>query len=445
MHHTVRAIAALAAVVLLSACGVTTSRPAAAERATPGPTVAPRATPDMPAPTAGDQRREAAVQVRRLAAAAAQQPTDAVVRRDLGFALVQLVRETGDASGYARAEVAFREASELDPADPLVLVGIGAVQLGRHEFGAALDTGRQAVALDPELSAAHGVVVDALVELGRYEEAVDSLQVMVDLRADLASLARVSYLRELYGDLPGALEAMLGAARAGSVEPEGQAYVGAILGTLLVWNGRPAEAREAWERSLALVPGYAPALAGLGRLATADGDHVAAIEAFRAAADALPLPEHVIALGESTLLAGDRERAADAFALARLQTRLLQAAGVGTDLELALFEADHGDPALALELATRAYEERRTIRTADALAWALHRNGRSRDAVPLAEEALRLGTRDPLLRYHAGAIAAAMGDDDRARDDLALALEVDAGFSPVGAREARTLLASLDG
>lgn len=431
MHHTVRAIAALTAVVLLSACGATPSTPPGAR-----PTPTPRVTTATSAPPATPSRP---------ATAAAERPNDAAAHRDLGFALLQLVRDTGDASGYARAEAAFAQARAIDPADPVVLVGIGAVQLGRHEFAAALDTGRQAIALDPELVAAHGVVVDALVELGRYEEAIDALQVMVDLRADLASLARVSYLRELHGDLPGALDAMLEAARAGSREPEGQAYVTAILGTLLVWNGRPAEARMAWERSLELVPRYAPALAGLGRLATADGDHRAAIDAFREAADALPLPEHVIALGEAALVAGEGRRAADAFDLARLQTQLLQAAGVGTDLELALFEADHGDPALALELATRAYEERRTIRTADALAWALHRNGRSRDAVPLVEEALRLGTRDPLLRYHAGVIAAATGDEDRARDELALALDVDAGFSPTGAREARRLLASLGG
>lgn len=442
MHHPVRAIAAMTALVLLGACGATTSTPLATARPTPDSAIAPRATPDSPAVAAPDQRPAAAA-VQRLAAAAAERPNDAVVRRELGFALLQLVRDTGDASGYTRAEAAFREAMELDPADPLVLVGLGAVQLGRHEFGAALDTGRKAVDLDPGLPAAHGVVVDALVELGRYDEAIEALQVMVDLRADLASLARVSYLRELHGDLPGALDAMLEAARAGSTEPEGQAYVTAILGTLLVWNGRPEDARSAWERSLALVPGYAPALAGLGRLATAEADQQAAIEAFGAAADALPLPEYVIALGEASLVAGDDRGAADAFALARFQTQLLQAAGVATDLELALFEADHGDPVLALELATRAYDERRTVRTADALAWALHRNGRSGDAVALVDEALRLGTRDPLLRYHAGAIAAATGDDARARDDLGLALEVDAGFSPTGAREARALLASL--
>ncbi|HET7727719.1 MAG TPA: tetratricopeptide repeat protein [Candidatus Limnocylindrales bacterium] len=444
MHHTVRAIAALTAVALLSACGGNTPTTVPSDGATPGPTIAPRATPDMPPPAAQVQRL-AAAQARRLAADAAERPNDASVRRDLGFVLLQLVRDTGDAGGYARAEAAFREAMDLDPQDPLVLVGIGAVQLGRHEFDAALDTGRQATALDPELPAAHGVVVDALVELGRYDEAVEALQVMVDLRADLASLARVSYLRELHGDLPGALDAMLEAARAGSTEPEGQAYVTSLLGTLFVWNGRPEEARAAWEQSLALVPGYAPAVAGIGRLATGEGDHEAAVEAFRAASDALPLPEYVIALGESSLVAGDDRGAAEAFDLARLQTQLLQAAGVGTELELALFEADHGDPASAVALATRAYEERRTIRTADALAWALHRNGRSRDAVALVDEALRLGTRDPLLRYHAGAIAAVMGDDDRARDDLALALDVDPGFSATGAREARALLASLGG
>ena len=71
------------------------------------------------------------------------------------------------------------------PDDALVLVGIGGLQLGEHEFAEALETGRQAVELSPNLAAARAVVVDALVELGRYDEADEAAEEMLAIRADL--------------------------------------------------------------------------------------------------------------------------------------------------------------------------------------------------------------------------------------------------------------------
>ena len=115
------------------------------------------------------------------------------------------------------------------------------------------------------------------------------------------------------------------------------------------------------------------------------------------------------------------------------------------DLDFALFEADHGDPSRALQLAQAAYETAPTIRAADAVAWAFHRLGRDAEAQPFVDEALRLGSRDPLLRYHAGAVAAALGGTETARRDLELALATDPGFSATGAEDARRILATLGG
>ena len=69
--------------------------------------------------------------------------------------------------------------------------------------------------------------------------------------------------------------------------------------------------------------------------------------------------------------------------------------------------------------------------------------GRDLEAKPFVSEALQLGTRDPLLRYHAGAVSAALGDAAAARRDLELALATDPGFSATGAQEALRILATL--
>ena len=382
-------------------------------------------------------------EIARLQAAVAADPDDADAQRDLGLAILQRIRETADPTLYTPAAAAFEAARSLAPDDALVLVGIGGLQLGKHEFAEALETGLQAVELSPNLASARAVVVDALVELGRYDEAEAAAGEMLGIASDPSTLSRVSYLAELHGKLDVALAAIKLAAATPGLVPENAAFTEALLGNLLVYTGDAAGAAEAYERALDQVPAHAPSLAGQGRLAVGAGDLDAAIELFGRAAGILPLPEYVIALAEAQQAAGLTDEAAENVALARVEIQLFEASGVIVDVDLALFEADHGDPARALEFAQAGYAATPTVRAADAVAWALHRLGRDEEAQTYSDEALRLGSRDPLLRYHAGAIAAALGQTEAARGDLELALATDPGFSATGAADARRILASL--
>ena len=440
----------LAAVLIVAGCAgptapsappATAAVPTQDGTASVAPTTDPAATPvpsSTPAPIATTSATQELIDF--LLDAVAADPSDGSAQRDLGLALLQRVRETADPSLYPRAEAALDAARALLPDDPLVLAGIGGLQLGRHEFKDALATGQATLEAFPGYSTARGVVVDALVELGRYKEAFAAAEALAVDSPDLASLARLSYAYELQGDLEGALAAMEQAAASPGLAPENTAYVLALVGQLRRLTGDPEGARAAYDEALKLVPDHAPSLAGLGRLAVGRGDLEEAKTRFERAAGIVPLPEYVIAHGETLEALGDMAGARDQYELATVLITLFQANGVVVDVDLALFEADHGDPTRALELATAGYASSPTIRAADATAWALHRLGRDEEAATWSAEALRLGSRDPLLRYHAGAIAAALGRTEEARQDLQAALATDPGFSPTGAAEARRLL-----
>ncbi len=443
----------LAALVIVAGCAgpvtpapsppsslLPTPRPSATGAPTAGPagTSAPSATQAPISTTSATQEL-----IDFLLDVVAQDPTDGVAQRDLGLALLQRVRETADPSLYPRAEVALDAARELLPDDPLVLAGIGGLQLGRHEFASALKTGQAALKAFPGYPSARGVVVDALVELGRYEDAFKAAEAYAADSPDLASLARLSYAHELRGDLDGALAAMEQAAASPGLAPENTAYVLAQVGQLRRLTGDQEGAARAYAEALTLVPDHAPSLAGLGRLAVGRGELEEARKRFERAGAIVPLPEYVIALGETLEAMGDDAGARDQYELAAVLITLFQANGVVVDVDLALFDADHGDAARALELATAGYADAPTIRAADATAWTLHRLGRDEEAARWSAEALRLGSRDPLLRYHAGAIAVAMGEVADACRDLEAALATDPGFSATGAAQARRLLDSL--
>ena len=182
-----------------------------------------------------------------------------------------------------------------------------------------------------------------------------------------------------------------------------------LLGGLELLRDRPAAARAAYRAALAAVPGHPLAQAGLARLAAARGDLDGSIRRWSALVARLPLPEHVLALGEARLAAGRAGAARRDFRLVRAERRLLAAARVNTDAEEAVAEADHGSPPRALALARRAWRAAPGLRSADAVGWALTRSGRPAAGLRWARRALALGSVDPLWRFHAGLAALAAG------------------------------------
>ena len=381
--------------------------------------------------------------IRSLQAAVKMDTSRAAPYASLGDAYLQKARETADPAQYVRAESALRAALQRDPRDAGALTAMGSLANARHDFRAALRYGERARAAAPGVVKPYGVIVDAQVELGRYDAAERTLQRMVDLKPNLDSYARVSYFRELHGDLPGAIEAMRLAASAGGDARENFAYVQTLIGNLELARGRIGDAERSYRLAAARFDSYVPAQAGLARAAVARGDLGVAIRRYRSVVTRLPLPEYVVGLAETELAAGRRSAAREDLALVEVQQRLLRRGGVNVDAEMAIVEADHGSPARAVELARRAWTVAPSVRNADALGWALTRANRPQEGIEFARRALRLGSRDAFFLYHAGIAARDAGERGDARRWLTGALAGNERFSALHARRARAALAGL--
>jgi tetratricopeptide (TPR) repeat protein len=250
-------------------------------------------------PRPGDTGTTAAdAEIARYLAGVRADAQDGRSRVLLGYAYLQRVRETGDPADYGRAEIVLDEALALDPEDVDALIGKGTLALARHDFREALELGERARALAPNQPRAYGVIADAQTELGLYDEAVTALQIMVDLRPDLTSYSRISYARELRGQVDAAIKAMEQAVRAGGAVPENTEYVRVLLGNLHLNKGDLAAAERIYGESLAALPGFVYALAGLASVRAAQDRLDEAEKLAQQAVDAIPLPQFVIALAE---------------------------------------------------------------------------------------------------------------------------------------------------
>jgi tetratricopeptide (TPR) repeat protein len=395
-------------------------------------------------PDAGARTGDAVADFQR---AVRSEPGSAAAYAGLGDAYLARARATGDPGFYSRAERAFDAALRRSPDDLGALIGAGTLAGLRHDFAEQLRIGRRAVARAPELARPYTVVADAQLELGRYDAAARTIQRLVDRKPGLASYARASYYRELSGDLSGAASAMRLAVSAGG-SPESAAYVSVLLGDLELQRGRIEAARAAYTGALRALPGYPAGLVGLARADMAGGSLEGAAARLRRAAERLPLPATLVLLAEVEQALGDGAAARASLTAARAQiapaggnaahaasgrgARGAAAPGSGVlpDAEAVLFMADHGPAAAAVRLGRTVWRAAPSVRSADALGWALVRAGRPQAGYAFARRALRLGSRDPLFRLHAGTAAKQAGLAGPAARHLAIAAEGQAALSP---------------
>ena len=357
-------------------------------------------------------------------------PQDQVAYVQLADTYLQKVRETGDPSFYTKADAALQRALELDPNSASAMRVMGALLLSRHRFQDALEWAERSLKLDGHDANTYGVLGDAQLELGLYDKAFESFQAMVDLKPNLDSYARVSYARELVGDIDGSIEAMMKAISTGPPRGESTAWSRVQLGNLYFRSGHLDRAQEQYEAALKAFDGYRLAWASLGNVRAAKGEYDKAINYYESVVNIVPEPKTVAILGDLYSKIGENDKAKLQYDTVEFIADLAAINQQVYNRELILFYADH-DMKLdeALDLAKKELEVRRDIYGYDALAWALFKNGRYQEAAEAIVEAMKLGTKDSNLDYHAGKIYFRLGDLDQAQHYLERALNLNSNFS----------------
>jgi tetratricopeptide (TPR) repeat protein len=373
-----------------------------------------------------------------------RRPADATGLYRLGDAYIQKARETGDVAYFGRAEEALRKALALAPQHSGATRHLAYVLYSVHEFAEAAALATRAIELDPADGHAYGILGDAKLEVGDYEQAEAAYRRMLERETDLHAWGRLAGLKSVRGNPASAIAMLTRAIEEGKANRrprETVAWAQWQLGAEHFAIGETKSAEARYLDSLTTYPDYHRALAGLAQVRAAQQRYAEAVELYQKAIAVIPLPDYAASLGDLHVKMGRVDAAARQYDLVEYIGRLSALNRTLYNREMAYFYADH-DRQLgwALDLARRELDVRRDVYAYDVLAWALYKNGQLAEAREAIGEALKLGTRDARLFFHAGLIHLGLGERDTAKAYLRRALATNPHFHVLHADLAQRLL-----
>lgn len=366
-------------------------------------------------------------------------PSDLKAKLQLAMAYIQEGRITGDHAYYD--ETALKLLNEVLAKEPQNLDALNAkttVLLSQHHFTEALEEAKKITTLYPDAAFGYGLLCDAQVELGNYEDAVKATDKLVNTRPDLRSYSRVSYLREIHGDYEGAKQAMLSAVKAGVAGMEQTEWCRVQLGKLYEETGNITEAEKHYQIAISTRPGYAYALMGLGRLACLKGAYTEGVANFEKARQAINEPAIYEEMADAYLAQNQRSKAED---LIKKAIELLggnhntspnhkheeetSPHGHYADKELAEAYLKINDLEHASFHAYLEYQRRPdNIDINEVMAWVSYKNGDNVKALYHIEKAMRTGSQKASLLWKAGNIYIKNNQEKRGSDLIDKALKI---------------------
>jgi tetratricopeptide (TPR) repeat protein len=312
----------------------------------------------------------------------------------------QAVRENANTSYFENIEEILKILDQQQGDDSFQDALRAQILLAKHDFKASKNIAENIVIKNPHIAEYKGILFDSLIELGEYEYAEQVLQEMIDIKPNANTFTRVAYLREIYGDLEGAIEIMEKAVLSGSIYIENQAWNYSELGRL--WNGIDEEkSLISYQRSKETLPNFAFAEIGIAKHALKKGDDIKALKILDEALTRFPLPEIATLIGDIYEKNGDKEKSEIYYRIVEIGYESIRQAGTNTDLELSQFLLERKrDLEKALQLAKKAYEDRPNIFTAGNLARGYYLKGEFKLAEKFSTESQTTGSKNSELMYH---------------------------------------------
>jgi tetratricopeptide (TPR) repeat protein len=360
-------------------------------------------------PAAAAAATPAEVKIEQAKASIALEPDKPGGYSSLAMALSARARETANADLYEEALRQTEKSFALQPGNFEAMKSKTWALLGLHRFAEALVVAERINKQVPDDVQVYGFLADANIELGNYEAAEKAAQWMLDLRpGNVPGLTRGAYLRELYGDIDGALDFMTQAfQRIRPEETEDRAWVLTHIAHLRLVKGDVEAAGRILSNALKIFPDYHYALGQLAKVRMAQNRNDEAVELTRKRYEIAPHPENLFEAGVALAKADRKSEASATFKTFEDAARKEMNGADNANRELISYYLDYGDNAKeALRIAWREIGLRKDVQTLDAYAWALHKAGRHVEARVQIEKALAVGVRDPQILQHASVIPA---------------------------------------
>jgi len=366
-------------------------------------------------------------------------PSDSKSHVALAAIYLQEARSSGNFNYYDRAALNCVNAVLKKDANSFEALTFKAmIFLSQHHFAEGLTLAAQIQKKYSYSAFVYGILLDANVELGNYKVALDDAEKMVSIRPDIRSYSRISYLREIYGDIPGAIEAMKLAVDAGSSGTESTEWARVQLGKLYEQLGEMQYAEMHYMIALENRPSYPYALAGLARVAVYKRDFQKAIQLYQRAdsgSNDYSFKEGLVDIYEFT---GKNELALQiANSIVDEMEKLAKATSKGdssghyADKEMAYAYLATNNYHKAIERALLEYNRRpANIDANETVAWAYYQSSDYSKAEQYIKVALQTGCQNPTLLCRAGLIYAKNGDKAMARKYFQQALKDNPAMSP---------------
>lgn len=342
---------------------------------------------------------------------------DAQALLNLGGIYFQEARITGNQDYYTQAALMvldraleFTAINSLQKTYALSLKS--SIYLGMNQYQKAWDDAHTGLELAPNDVGILGALTDANIAMGYYSDAVKTADKMTGIRPDLRSYSRIALLRQIYGELLGAIDAMKLAVDAGVPSLEATEWARVQVGNLFLQIGKPDSAKVYFLTTLDQRPNYPEAQLGLAKVFICTKNYDSAISFTRQACNTNPSAANELFLAQLYQWQGNPE-ASEKLAKACLQKLKKQSKNAekgstpsqNNAPELALAYRLCNDLKNALKYAKKDLELHPENQEANEhLGWLYYLNGSAKEALPFMEKSLSTGSKNPTTRYRAGLI-----------------------------------------